>query len=144
MAGNPPEVSTRLGREVVAEIAPDELPMFDYFASRYGETNSVDLAFLTREERQGGLGLPGSDVIITYVVLALIQPIVMAATRGALDGIKDVSRDTVKTILTPYATELTTRLQVLLASRKPDAKTEALKAFVDDLQATHSKRAGHV
>ncbi len=128
------DLSATLGRQIVSEIAPEESAMFDHFARRF-DAGASGPAFLDREEHQGGSGLPGSDVIITYVVLTLLQPVVKSITDGALQAIKETSQDTVRSILKPYAAELRARLTSLIPAKKNDKKVTALKSYVDELDS---------
>jgi hypothetical protein len=127
------DLAPKLGREIVSEIAPDELAMFDFFVRRFDDSGVPDGAFLVREEHQAGSGLAGSEVIISYIVLAILQPIGKALAEGALEAFKETGHATVKAILKPYAAELQARLNALLPAKCKDQKVTALKSYLDEL-----------
>ncbi len=77
-----------ISRDVVAEIAPEELPIFDENKEHY--LRDPDGAAARQEGRDEalGFGLPDAVPFVAPVVVAVVSEVVKSVARSVLDAVK--------------------------------------------------------
>lgn len=97
------ELVSEIARDIVTQIAPQELPIFPAVSEAYFDDPTKALNTLKSEDRVLGFGLDPSAALLTPVVLAVLsavfQFLVQIAEKAVEDGLGEEVGEIIKRML---------------------------------------------